>query len=693
MNKTVKPKEATAIINSLTGGVVPKLGVQHITVGRSNEVTMVIQSLEEVKNGHSLMKCWIGDFGSGKSFMLHLLNTVALKQKYVVTTTDFTPHTRLYSNDGKAQALYASLMNNIAIQTKPEGGALHILLEKWIEKVILQTAGEHKIALTSIRNPQYFELIERGIIQTVNEISDVGAFDFGIAIVKYYEGFIQQDDSLKKNALRWLKGEYTTKTEARKELGVSEIVNDRNYYEMLKNFCRLFVSIGYSGLVINLDEAINLYKIQNPGMRQKNYEKMMSIYNDCFQGKIEHLFINIAGTTEVLEDSKKGFYSYDALKTRLQVNKFETVELRDYAQPVIRLMPLSHDEIFILLKNLKSIFDANYNTQLDFSYKDIHLFMEEIYNKPGASEFLTPREVIRDFLNILNILRQNPKADKKKLMDEIQIKDERELQETMVESEEELRLIRKKKIEKQCKNVILPPEVVEELSTTLLDDENVLKALTGSFKNEAGTLIATEKRLLFIDKRQKDFSFPYSRISEMTYTQGPQHSRLNIKLDNEMMHIEFLPNSQVKPLINLLEAQIDILERKTLAAELKYWEKLIRNEEIKALLNRMSKIAHIIQEKDPHAGEIFFIRHAETVTKLLKQYYTIEVSETPSENTQDSLCRIADTIRVTHQAFEQELSNLFQSDMLDLDAESAAYIQGLKNRGLINVFDKPKEQR
>lgn len=684
MNKAIKPKEATAIINSLTGGVVPKLGVQHITVGRSNEVTLVIQSLEEVKNGHSLMKCWIGDFGSGKSFMLHLLNTVALKQKYVVTTTDFTPHTRLYSNDGKAQALYTSLMNNIAIQTKPEGGALHILLEKWIEKVIMQTAGEHKIALTSIRNPQYFELIERSIIQTVNEISDVGAFDFGIAIVKYYEGFIQQDDNLKKNALRWLKGEYTTKTEARKELGVSEIVNDRNYYEMLKNFCRLFVNIGYSGLVVNLDEAINLYKIQNPGMRQKNYEKMMSIYNDCFQGKIEHLFINIAGTTEVLEDPKKGFYSYDALKTRLQVNKFETTELRDYAQPVIRLMPLSHDEIFILLKNLKSIFDANYNTQLDFSFKDIHLFMEEIYNKPGASEFLTPREVIRDFLNILNILRQNPKADKKKLIDEIQIKDEREPQETKIESEEELRLMRKKKIEKQCKNVILPPEVVEELSTTLLDDENVLKTLTGSFKNEAGTLIATEKRLLFIDKKQKDFSFPYSRISEMTYTQGPQHSRLNIRLDNEMMHIEFLPNNQVKPLINLLEAQIDILERKTLAAELKYWEKLIRNEEIKALLNRMSKIAHIIQEKDPNAGEIFFIRHAETVTKFLKQYYTIEVSETPSENTQDSLSRITDTIRVTHQAFEQELSNMFQSDMLDLDAESAAYIQGLKNRGLIN---------
>lgn len=685
MNKKIKPKEATAVINSLIGGVVPKIGVQHITVGRADEVTMLIHTLEEVKNGHSMIKFWIGDFGSGKSFMLHLLDTVALKQKYVVANTDFTPHTRLYSNDGKAQALYASLMNNIAIQTHPEGGALHILLEKWIEKVIMQTAGEHKISLTAIRDPQYFALIEQGIMHTVNELSDVGSFDFGIAIVKYYEGFIRQDDNLRKNALRWLKGEYTTKTEARKDLGVGEIVNDRNYYEMLKNFCRLFVNIGYSGLMINLDEAINLYKIQHPGMRQKNYEKLMSIYNDCFQGKVEHLFFNIAATTDVLEDPKKGFYSYDALKTRLQVNKFETKQLRDYAQPVIRLKPLSNDEIFILLKNLKEIFDLNYNTQLDFSYKDIHHFMEEMYNKPGASEFLTPREVIRDFLNILNIIRQNPTADKQKLIADIQIRDERNLMEETTEEPEEERLLKRKRcIEKQCKQTILPPEVLDELATTLLDDEHVLKTLTGSFKNEAGTLVVTEKRLLFIDKKQQDTSFPYSRINEMSYTQGAQHSVLHFTLDNEKANIDFLPNNQVKSLISLLEAQIDILERKTLAAELKYWEKQIGNKELKSLLNRMSKIALIIQEKDRQAGEIFMLRHADTVTKLLKQYYSIEMSEMQSQEANDSLRQIADAIAITHQAFEQELRNSYQTEMLDIEAESAAYIQGLKNRGLIN---------
>jgi len=576
----IKPKEATAVINSLIGGVVPKLGVQHITVGHLNEVAAFIKALEEVKNGHSMLKCWIGNYGSGKSFMLHLLNTAALKQKFVVTTTDFTPHTRLYSNDGKAQALYASLMNNIAIQTKPEGGALQILLEKWIEKIILQTAAEQQIPPTEIHSLQYIDLIGHNIIKTINEITDTGAFDFGIAIIKYYEGFIRQDDILKRDALRWLKGEYATKTEARKDLGVHEIVNDHNYYEMLKNFCRLITGIGYSGFVINLDEAVNLYKIQNPGMRQKNYEKLLSIYNDCFQGKIEHLFINIAATTEALENTIKGFYSYEALKTRLQVNRFETASLRDYAQPVIQLMPLTHDEIFVLLKKLKEIFDVNYHSQVDFSFLDIRDFMEEMYNKPGASEFLTPREVIRDFLNILNIIRQNPKVDKKKLIADIQIMDESETADSSATATEESLSLPKQ-----------PPDT-ETLTT-------------------------------------------------------------------------------------------DTPENKTLADELTYWERQINSREIKTMVKRMSKIASTIQEKDMLEGEKFTMRHAETVTKLLRQYHSIVSSGITSNESRDSLRRITETLTLTHQAFEQELNNVFQADMLDMDAESKAYLQSLKNRGLI----------
>jgi hypothetical protein len=425
MIDNIKPKEATSIINSLIGGVVPKIGVQHITVGRSEEINAVVAALEDVKNGHSMVKFWIGDFGSGKSFMLHLLNTVALKQKFVVANADFTPDNRLYSNDWKGVALYSAIVDNISILTKPEGGALPTLLEKWIEQVIAKTAEENKISLIEIRNDKYLNLIQNNIMKTINEITEVGGFDFGMVVMKYYEGYIKDDEQLRRNSLKWLKGEYRTKTEAKQDLGVREVINDLNYYDMLKNFCKLFVSMGYSGFMINLDEAINLYKISTSIMREKNYEKILTIYNDCFQGKVTNLFFNFAGTKEVLENERRGLFSYNALKSRLLTNKFETAEIRDFAQPVIRLMPLDHNEIFVLLKKLKAIFDYNYKTDISISDSEIHQFMEELFNKPGATEFLTPREVIRDFLNILNIIRQNPTIDKNKLFGELEISDER----------------------------------------------------------------------------------------------------------------------------------------------------------------------------------------------------------------------------------------------------------------------------
>ena len=425
MEVKIKIKEATAIINSLSSGVVPNIGIQHITVGRKLEIEAITNILKDIKDGHSMMKFWIGDFGSGKSFVLHLLNTIALKHKFVVTKTDFTPDNRLYSNDGKAVALYKSIMDNISIQTKPEGGALSTLLDKWIESIVIKTAQLNNIPITEIRDEKYFNLIQDNIMFTVNEVTTTGSFDFGIVINKYYDGYINNSEQLKRNALKWLKGEYRTRTEAKQDLGVREIVNDWNFYDMLKNFCSLFVSIGYSGFIINLDEAVNLYKLSQSTTRAKNYEKLLSIYNDCYQGRIPNMFINIAGTREFLENERRGLFSYDALKTRLISNKYETLKIRDFSQPVLKLLPLDNSEIFVLLKKLREIFNFHYGVSINITDEDIRLFMEEMFNKPGADEFLTPREVIRDFLNILSVLRQNPTVDKSDLILKIEIADER----------------------------------------------------------------------------------------------------------------------------------------------------------------------------------------------------------------------------------------------------------------------------
>lgn len=408
----IKPKEATIIINSLQGGVVPAIGLQHILVGRSNESNAVLETIQQVEKGSSSMKFWIGDFGSGKSFMMTLIKQISLKKNFVVASTDFSPEKRLYDNSRKAVRVYSDLIDSLAIQTNPEGNALAIILESWIDQVMQKTAEQYHIDLFDLRTHENLPLVKRNILETIKQITDVGAFEFGEVVAKYYEGFVTENVELMRMALKWLRGEYTTKIEARQELGVREIIDDENYYQMIRNWTKFFVAIGYSGLVVNLDEAINLYKIIHPATRDKNYEKILNIYNDCMQGRVSNLMINFGGTKEFLEDTRRGLFSYDALKSRLTSNQFETLEIRDYSQPVIKLYPLSNEEIFVLLKNLKGIFDLHYQTDIDFNESDIQQFMEEVYNRPGAREFLTPRDVIRDFLKILSILRQNPQIDK-----------------------------------------------------------------------------------------------------------------------------------------------------------------------------------------------------------------------------------------------------------------------------------------
>jgi SAM-dependent methyltransferase len=416
-----KPKEASAIINALTGGVVPNVGIQHITVGRSKEVEAIIKSLNEVQNGNSVVRFWIGEFGSGKSFILHLIKTIALKRNFVVAMADFTPEARLYANDRKAVAMYTRIIDSLSVQTKQEGNALTAILEKWIEKVMVEVAEKNNFPLSEVGQEQNRVLVENEIIRVTNEISEVGGYDFGLVISKYFAGYITDDANLMKHALRWLRGEYTAKTDAKNNLGIREIINDLNYFDMLKNFSKFFIKLGYAGFVINLDEAVNLYKITQADTRNKNYEKILSIYNDCLQGKVSSLFINIGGTKDFLQNDRRGLFSYQALKTRLEGNKFETAEYRDYSQPVLQLAPLTHDELFVLLQKLREIYNFNFQTSIDITDDEIKNFMGSVWNKMGADDLLTPREVIKEFLNIMSILRQNPDVNKTDLFQQIEV--------------------------------------------------------------------------------------------------------------------------------------------------------------------------------------------------------------------------------------------------------------------------------
>ncbi|RXJ00615.1 biotin carboxylase [Anaerobacillus alkaliphilus] len=415
----IKKRDSSAILNSLSGGVVPSRGLQYIMVGRTDEAKQILADLQNIKGGSSVIKLFIGPFGSGKSFIQALIQQIAFQEKFVVAKADFTPERRLYGSEGKAVAIYTELMKNMAIATVPDGGALPTILDKWISDVQSKVVVDKNYGSVAFDNPDFIRDVEHEITNTVSKMDDlIGGYDFSRILIQYFKGFVEDNNELQRKAIKWLRGEYKTKTEARTDLGVRDIIDDNNYYNYLKVVSQFVKQIGYSGLVVNLDEAINLYKITHPQTRDKNYETILKIYNDTLQGNVEGLYFTLGGTPEFLEDERRGLFSYGALKRRLESNRFETNEFRDLSQPVIKLTPLKHDETYVLLQKLRDIHATHHGSQSTVTDEEIKRFIIQEYSRPGADENLTVGDVIRSFLGALNILHQNPNFNRSDIFGE-----------------------------------------------------------------------------------------------------------------------------------------------------------------------------------------------------------------------------------------------------------------------------------
>jgi len=412
----LRKKDSTAILNSLYGGVVPNRGLEHIMVGRKEEVTQILKDLVAVKDGASVIKFIIGPFGSGKTFLQALIQQVAFSEKFVVGKVDFDANRRLYGSEGRAVATYSEMMKNLSVSTSPDGNALPMILDQWISDVQTKTMQDKGYGSVAYDNPQFIIDVEHEIAETATKMDRlVGGFDFVRVLMQYFKGFVDDNNSLQRSALRWLRGEYTTKTEARGDLGVRDIIDDSNYYDYIKVIAQFVRQIGYSGLVVNFDEAINLYKITHPQSRDKNYETILKIFNDTLQGNVSGLYIIFSGTPEFLEDERRGLYSYEAIKRRLVSNKFESNEFRDLSQPVIKLTPLKQEELYLLLKNLVEIHAFHYEYEPKVSGEEMRSFIIQEYSRPGALENLTASDIIRTFIGGLNILQQNPGFDRSKI--------------------------------------------------------------------------------------------------------------------------------------------------------------------------------------------------------------------------------------------------------------------------------------
>ena len=396
---------AQTLMNSLKGGVVPRIGLQYVTVGRSQEIDALLRDVEIIADGGASFRFIVGKYGSGKSFLLQTIRNYVMAKNFVVVDADLSPERRLQGNRGQGLSTYKELIRNMSTKTKPEGGALSLILDRWISNVQQQVMTESQLSLT---DPALFRLVEKqisAVIYSLNEM--VHGFDFARLLTLYYQAHITGDDETKAKVLKWFRGEYNTKTEARQDLGVNIVITDDDWYEYLKIFAAFLKQAGYSGMLVLIDELVNIYKIPNAITRQYNYEKILTMYNDAMQGKAQHIGFILCGTPQCMEDPRRGVYSYEALRSRLAEGHFSG-EHKDLLSPVIKLLPLTNEEILILIEKLADIHAGLYDYKQIVNQQDMVDFIEIEFSRIGADTHITPREVIRDFIEVLDIVYQNP---------------------------------------------------------------------------------------------------------------------------------------------------------------------------------------------------------------------------------------------------------------------------------------------
>ena len=398
MSAPIRPKDRDSVIQSLRAGVVPRTGQYLVQVGRNREIETLVGDIDRIADGGSAFRIVTGEYGAGKTFFLNLVRAVALEKKLVVASADLTPDRRLHASGGQARSLYAELMRNISTRTKPDGGALPGIVEKFIgtAKAEAKAAGQTTDAVLRQKLDQLTEL--------------VNGYDFADVIAAYCRGNDEGNEQLKVDAVRWLRGEFSTKTDAKQALGVRSIVDDASVYDQLKLLARFVRLAGFSGLLVSLDELVNLYKLANAQARNSNYEQILRILNDSLQGTAVGLGFALGGTPEFLLDTRRGLYSYPALQSRLTQNTFAAGGLVDFTGPVVRLSSLTPEDFYVLLQKIRLVFASGDETEFLLPDNAIMSFMEHCSKRIGDTYFRTPRTTITSFINLLAVLEQNKGA-------------------------------------------------------------------------------------------------------------------------------------------------------------------------------------------------------------------------------------------------------------------------------------------
>lgn len=414
-NRKVPRRIAQTVLNSLKGGVVPRVGLPYITVGRKSEIEALLHDVDILEEGGASFRFIVGRYGSGKSFLIQTIRNYVMDRGFIVADADLSPERRLQGTRGQGLATYRELISNLSTKTKPEGGALTLVLDRWISGVQSQALQETGLEPGS---PALTQAVDQKIVAVTSAVSElVHGFEFAKLLSLYYHAYVEGEEEKKQQVARWFRGEYATKREAKEELGVNTLITDDNWYEYLKLFAVFFRLAGYAGMMIFIDELVNLYKIPNAITRQYNYEKLLTMYNDTLQGKARYLGIVMGATPQAVEDKRRGVYSYEALRSRLAEGKFSRPGARDLLAPVIRLEPLTPEEMLVLCEKLCAMHAGLYGYQRSLSTQELADFIKLEYGRIGADQNITPREVIRDFIELLDLLYQNPSLTLGELME------------------------------------------------------------------------------------------------------------------------------------------------------------------------------------------------------------------------------------------------------------------------------------
>ena len=405
VNRKVPKRIAQTLINSLKGGVVPRVGLPYITVGRKNEIQALLHDVDIISDGGASFRFIVGRYGSGKSFLLQTIRNHVMDRGFIVADADLSPERRLQGTKGQGLATYRELIGNLSTKTKPEGAALSLILDRWINSVQSIAISESGLSPGDIN---LTKLVDQKIYEVTSALSEmVHGYEFARLISQYYHAYVNGDDELKMKIIRWFRGEYSTKKESKEELGVNIIISDDDWYDYLKLFASFFRLAGYVGMMIMIDELVNIYKISNSITRQNNYEKILTMYNDALQGKAKYIGIIMGATPQTIEDKRRGVFSYEALRSRLSEGKFSKPGVRDLLAPVIRLEALNAEEMLVLCEKLSYIHSDLYEYEKTVSVQDLADFVKIEFERVGADVNITPREVIRDFIELLDLMYQH----------------------------------------------------------------------------------------------------------------------------------------------------------------------------------------------------------------------------------------------------------------------------------------------